>query len=91
MRNAAYFIASQSESSGASFLQSAFRSVQRAVKAWTDRRAVSRLVDFDDHLLSDLGLTRNDVRAALDLPFSSDPGRELQIRASHNIRSRWGV
>ncbi len=91
MRNAAYFIASQSEGSGEGFLQSAFRAVHRTIKAWTNRRAVSRLADFDDHLLSDLGLTRNDVRAALDLPFSNDPGRELQARASYNIRSRWGA
>ncbi len=85
MRNAAYFIASQGSGTQPSFLQSVYAAIQRAVQTWRDRQQVSRLVEFDDHMLSDIGLSRNDVQAALDLPFLHDPSRELQIRAKRNI------
>jgi hypothetical protein len=40
-------------------------------------------------MLADIGLSRRDVRAALDLPFSSDPTFELQLRATRNRRRGW--
>jgi hypothetical protein len=46
-------------------------------------------VEFDDHMLADIGLTRTDLREALDLPFGNDPGRELQFRAARNHRGGW--
>ena len=91
MRNAAYFIASQSEGSGDGFLLSTARSLLHAVKAWKSRRDVARLVDFDDRMLADIGLTRRDVRETLELPFASDLGRELQFRASRNVRRGWNI
>ena len=53
------------------------------------RRQVTSLRDFDEHMLSDIGLTRRDVHEALQLPFGSDPARELQARASRNRRRGW--
>jgi uncharacterized protein YjiS (DUF1127 family) len=91
MRNAAYFIASQRSDVGDGLLQSALRGIQQALKAWKSRRQVASLADFDDHMLGDLGLSRGDVLEALRLPFGSDPGRELQFRASRNIRRGWNV
>ena len=91
MRNAAYFIASQRSDPGTGALQSALNGIWQVLKAWQSRRAVASLTDFDDHLLADLGLTRGDVREALDLPFTSDPGRELQFRATRNVRRGWNA
>jgi uncharacterized protein YjiS (DUF1127 family) len=37
------------------------------------RRELRRLIDCDDHVLADLGLTRDDLRRALSKPFWRDP------------------
>ena len=42
-----------------------------------NRRSVARLLKWDDHMLSDIGLTRGDVRSALAAPFSEDPSDRL--------------
>jgi uncharacterized protein YjiS (DUF1127 family) len=86
MREAASFIASQSGSSEAGILNTIGHAVREALQTWQKRRQVAALADFDDHMLADIGLTRRDVREALDLPFSFDPGRELQSRASRRQR-----
>jgi uncharacterized protein YjiS (DUF1127 family) len=91
MRDAAFFIASQQEGTPAGLLQTVLGWFRQAYKSWKNRKAVATLADFDDHMLADLGLTRGDVRDALNLPFASDPGRELQFRASRNIRHGWNA
>jgi uncharacterized protein YjiS (DUF1127 family) len=89
MRNAASFIASQNGSSEAGILYTVIRKAQEALAAWNHRRQIATLVEFDDHMLSDIGLTRRDVQEALDLPFSHDPGRELQYRALRHQARGW--
>ena len=91
MRNAAMFIASQGSQSQAGALQSVLRTVLQAFRSFNNRRAVATLVDLDDHMLADIGLDRGDVKAALELPFSYDVGRELQFRASRNVRRGWNA
>jgi uncharacterized protein YjiS (DUF1127 family) len=91
MREAASFMATQLGSSEAGLLSSIRHSAQRAYRVWRNRREIAVLSEFDDHMLADLGLTRGDVADALDLPFSHNPGRELQARAAHNIGLRWNV
>jgi len=91
MRDAALFIASQSGSAEAGILHTVFEASKRAYRSWKNRRQVAELGDFDDHMLADIGLTRNDVREALDLPFSVDPGRELQRRACQSHPHGWNV
>ena len=83
MREAASFIASQSLSP-TGLLATAVQGVLAPIRWWKSRRQLMRLVDTDDHLLMDIGVSRDDVRWALDLPFSHDPGRELQVRALRN-------
>jgi uncharacterized protein YjiS (DUF1127 family) len=53
------------------------------VRTWSNRRSVRDLRELDDAQLADIGLRRNDVHAALDLPFSVDPSHYL-ISARQN-------
>ena len=89
MREAASFIASQSGSSEAGLLGDVVTTVYRFVRAWQNRRALTSLTQFDDHMLADIGLTRADVRETLELPFTHDLGRELQFRAARKYHSGW--
>ena len=89
MREAASFIAAQSGSASAGLLAAALRSGQAAFRAWAARRKLTNLLDLDDHLLADVGVKREDVKWALDLPFSHDPGLELQRRAMRNRARGW--
>jgi len=91
MRNAASFIASQNGSSEAGILYAILRKTHEALEAWKRRRQIATLVDFDDHMLSDIGLSRRDVQEALELPFSHDPGRELQFRAARRHLRGWNA
>ena len=89
MREAASFISSQSGSSEAGLLGDIFNVAREAFRSWQNRRQIASLAEFDDHMLSDIGLNRGDIREALELPFSHDPGRELQYRATRNQRNGW--
>lgn len=49
-------------------------------KAVLRRREVARIADYDDRMLADIGLTREDVARALERPWSEDPTRTLAER-----------
>lgn len=54
--------------------------LQRTVglpRAWRVRRELTRLVDLDDRMLADIGLTRHDVVLALAEPLSVDASESL--------------
>jgi len=89
MREAASFIASQSGSSESGLLRDVVSTVYRFVRAWQNRRALTSLTQFDEHMLADIGLTRADIRETLELPFTYDLGRELQVRAARKYHSGW--
>jgi uncharacterized protein YjiS (DUF1127 family) len=42
------------------------------VTRWRHRREIRNLVEFDDRMLSDVGLTRSEVEGALAEPFFRD-------------------
>ena len=46
-------------------------------QAHLGRRAANQLLDLDDRMLRDMGVTRGDVRAAMALPVRTDPSRHL--------------
>jgi molybdate transport system substrate-binding protein len=48
--------------------------------AWRNRRQLLRIVDYDDHLLADIGLSRRDLHAALSTPCWQDPTARLVRR-----------
>jgi uncharacterized protein YjiS (DUF1127 family) len=47
------------------------------------RRGVRQMLELDDHMLCDMGITRGDVLRAANLPLSESAGEELK-RVSRN-------
>lgn len=52
------------------------------------RRHFNRLLDLDDHMLKDVGVTRGEVEIASNLPLSADAATELR-RMSLERRRRF--
>ncbi len=44
-----------------------------------NRRAVMQLLDWDEHALRDIGLTRADIHLSLALPLREDPSTRLMF------------
>jgi uncharacterized protein YjiS (DUF1127 family) len=63
------------EVKGTSFLRRIFRN-------WRVRRAISRLDTYDDFLLRDIGVTRQDVRWAGGLPLTVNAALALEERSA---------
>ena len=64
-----------------------FAALRQLWRNWKARRAVTRLDEFDDYMLRDIGVTRLDVRWASELPLSSNAALELEKRS---LRRRTG-
>jgi uncharacterized protein YjiS (DUF1127 family) len=47
-------------------------------KAREARRSVAQLLHWNDHMLSDIGLTRDEVESALAARFTEDPSKPLK-------------
>jgi uncharacterized protein YjiS (DUF1127 family) len=91
MREAASFIARQSFASEPGILSMIVRVAAQAFRSWQNRRRIAALNDFDDHLLADMGLQKDDVRQVLELPFAQDPALELQRLALRNRSRGWNI
>lgn len=52
------------------------------------RRRMKRLLDLDDHMLKDVGVTRGEIEVATSLPLSRDAATELR-RMSLERRRRF--
>lgn len=52
------------------------------------RRRLKRLLDLDDHMLKDVGVTRGEIEIATSLPLSRDAATELR-RMSLERRRRY--
>lgn len=89
MREAAWFIAGQSRSAPVGAAASLIRAAAALMKRWRFRAKLARLEDMDDHLLSDIGLTRDDIRSLRALPWTDDPNLDLQRRALRNRHRGW--
>ena len=70
----------------------AFSWLRRVIRNWLSRRYLRKLEQFDDYLLSDIGLTRDDLRYGQSLPHDVDPIAELtqqrQRRSPRGTRHR---
>jgi uncharacterized protein YjiS (DUF1127 family) len=62
---------------GSTVLRAPAHWVSNLVKAFKDRREIRHLAEFDDRMLKDIGLTRNDVDSALAEPIFNHPSRVL--------------
>lgn len=58
--------------------------VENWVRAWVRRRQFRQrflyLLDFDDHILEDMGHCRDEIEWALHLPLREDAGQALLCR-----------
>ncbi len=58
------------------------------VREIRNRRKLKRLLDLDDHMLKDVGVTRGEIEVATNLPLSTDAATELR-RMSLERRRRF--
>jgi uncharacterized protein YjiS (DUF1127 family) len=69
-------------------------SAARVAAVWQaakNRRSVGRLLEWDDRMLRDIGLTSGDVRAALSGRLAEDPSPRLEVLSGERraaIRAR---
>jgi uncharacterized protein YjiS (DUF1127 family) len=62
----------------------------RIVAGWNaarNRRAVAHLLEWDDRMLSDIGLTQGDVRSAMSGRLSEDPSPRLSAYSGERRRA----
>ena len=60
--------------------------ISRLVRNWRARRSVSRLEAYDDYMLSDIGVTRDDVIWAAGLPLTVNSALALEERSRKRRR-----
>ena len=85
--SAAVRTSARSVSVGPAFLNAlhtASGGVKALVRALLNRRVAGKLDHLSDHELSDIGLTRDDLRFGKSMPFNADPTTELARRARRN-------
>lgn len=58
------------------------RQVRKLPTTLAHRDQLQRLAEYEDHLLADIGFTREDMNAALAAPFWHDPSEQLVRRLS---------
>jgi uncharacterized protein YjiS (DUF1127 family) len=65
-----------------------WRHATQLYKAIQHRRDIAPLVDQDDRLLADIGLTWDDVRHSIAQPIWRDPSETLRHRVGSTQRNR---
>jgi len=58
------------------------------LRTWQNRRQVANLLEADDRMLRDIGLTRGDVVGALAGPHDADPSHHLIRARGEKLRAR---
>jgi uncharacterized protein YjiS (DUF1127 family) len=75
-----------------SLAMQALRAAVQFVTTLKNRRAVASLAMLDDRALKDIGLTRNDVSAAMARPLHHDPSEHLaEITGGGRMRNAVGI
>lgn len=69
-------------------IQTLSASLIERVRRLRRRRGFKRLLDLEDHMLEDIGVTRAEVQMATGLPLSTDAATELR-RVSLERRRRF--
>ena len=69
-----------------------FPKLRRMIRSWWLKRDLRTLEGFDDYMLSDLGLTRGDLRHLRTLPLEVDLSHEMERlregRSCRGVRGR---
>ena len=61
-------------------------------RAFRRRRRFKRLQDLDDHMLDDIGVTRDEVEIASRLPLGFDAFAEARrMTRERRLRDPWGM
>ena len=68
------YILNQAETADKTFT---FPVLHRIVANWRKRRQLRQLEDLDDHVLMDIGLTRDELISAQRVPIGVDPLMDL--------------
>ena len=55
--------------------------LRRMTRNWKAKRRVAALADFDDYMLRDIGITRDEVQWAAGLPLTVNAALALEERA----------
>ena len=63
----------------------------RLWRHWQARRRVAQLKNFDDHLLRDIGVTREEIEWAAHLPLTLNAALALEERAFRRRRCTAGT
>jgi uncharacterized protein YjiS (DUF1127 family) len=58
----------------------AIRAGRRAYLAWLSRRVIGKLLEKDDRLLKDIGVSRHELEQAMCGPWHQDPMDRLTCR-----------
>ncbi|WP_068116656.1 hypothetical protein [Tropicimonas marinistellae] len=74
IRHASVLYPHRASSAVGGWLRARFQRIRR-------RRKFLRLLDFDDKMLDDIGVSRREVEAAAGLPLSQNAALELQMMA----------
>jgi uncharacterized protein YjiS (DUF1127 family) len=56
-------------------------SLRNLIRNWKAKRRVVRLSDHDEHILRDIGVTREEVQWAAGLPLTTNAALALEERA----------
>lgn len=54
-----------------------YRSLAQRLTEWKYRRALVSLLNYDDHVLEDIGMTRGELIMAIELPLTQDAKQAL--------------
>jgi uncharacterized protein YjiS (DUF1127 family) len=55
--------------------------LRRVTRNWKAKRRIAALADFDDYMLRDIGITRDEVQWAAGLPLTVNAALALEERA----------
>lgn len=55
--------------------------LRRTARNWKAKRRIAALADFDDYMLRDIGITRDEVQWAARLPLTVNAAIALEERA----------
>ena len=64
----------------------AFPKLRRMLRSWQAKRKLRSLQMLDDYMLTDIGLSRDDLRFGLRLPYDIDPIAELMRLREQRMR-----